>query len=134
MPGHGSGSWNERKRSAPRGHGGFLSAVPEMSMPLGMICSMPGMWLKEETSVNPLETTSFAALDHFRPFAKSHCRLRLGSAQTERTSLVTFGNGSNAPVYLSINYASLEQARQPSKEDSEKVFRNMLGVLDGWLK
>lgn len=44
------------------------------------------------------------------------------------------GSSFNAPLYLSINHAPLDQAKQPSKEDAEKVFRNMLGVLDGWLK
>ncbi len=44
------------------------------------------------------------------------------------------GSSFNSPFYLCIKYVPLDHAKQPSKEDSEKVFRNMLGVMDGWLK
>ena len=44
------------------------------------------------------------------------------------------GSSFDAPLYLSINYAPRAQAKRPSKEDAGTVFRNMLEVLDGWLK
>jgi hypothetical protein len=44
------------------------------------------------------------------------------------------GSHFDAPFYLSINYVPFDHAKRPSKEDSEKLFRQMLGVLDGWLK
>jgi hypothetical protein len=44
------------------------------------------------------------------------------------------GSNFDSPFYLSIIYEPFDKTKQPSKEESEKVFRNMLGVLDRWLK
>lgn len=44
------------------------------------------------------------------------------------------GSNFDSPFFLSIEYVPFDHAKRPSKEDSEKLFRKMLGVLDGWLK
>lgn len=44
------------------------------------------------------------------------------------------GKSFTSPLYLSINYELSNKSKLPSKEESEKLFRRMLGVLDTWLK
>lgn len=44
------------------------------------------------------------------------------------------GSHFNAPFYLKVIYEPFDHAKRPSKEDSEKWFRSMLGVLDSWLE
>lgn len=44
------------------------------------------------------------------------------------------GSNFRSPLYLCIKYVPFDHAEPPSKEVSEKLFRNMLRVLDGWLK
>jgi hypothetical protein len=44
------------------------------------------------------------------------------------------GSNFDSPFYLSIIYEPFDKTKRPSKEDAKKVFRTMLGVLDGWLK
>lgn len=43
------------------------------------------------------------------------------------------GSGFDSPLYLSINQVPFENAKRPSKEDSEKLFRSMLANLEKWL-
>lgn len=44
------------------------------------------------------------------------------------------GENFQAPMYLSINYASFDKLKRPSKEDAEKLFQRILSVLDSWLE
>lgn len=67
----------------------------------------------------------------FRKAVKQHVRV----AELTDCINMELDDGSNfdAPFYLSIYYKPFDHAKRPSKEDSEKLFRSMLGVLDGWL-
>lgn len=44
------------------------------------------------------------------------------------------GNHFRAPLRLCINYVPFDKSKRPSQEDAEKLFKRMLGVLDGWLE
>jgi hypothetical protein len=68
----------------------------------------------------------------FRKAVKQHVEASKWGEGVE----MELNDGSNfkAPFYLCIKYEPFDKAKRPTNEESEKLFRNMLGVMDGWLK
>jgi hypothetical protein len=44
------------------------------------------------------------------------------------------GQNYKAPLYLCINYVPTDKSKPPSKEDAERLFQRILGVVNAWLK